>query len=162
MSSSSDGFSGSGLASFCVISLGISIPILIMLTSYFICSPKYRCCKNTRTRAWCCNLRGNDAVDSDTDSILLDVLERRSEDENSHRDIYRISSTIGFETIQELQTWYNNFEGNRSAAEAGSSNITRNNRRNNTTGRITPPPSYASLYSYNDDVPSYDDLPKLV
>ena len=160
MSSSSDG--SSGIISFCIISLGISIPILVMITSYFICSPKYRCCKNTRTRLWCCNLKGNDAVDSDRDSILLDELERRSDDENSHRDIYRISSTLGFNTIQELQTWYNNFEGNRSAAETGSSNIRRNNRMNNTTGRITPPPSYASLYSCNDDVPSYDDLPKLV
>ena len=152
MSSSSDGYGG--LTSFCIISLGVSIPILVMISAYFICSPKYRCCKNTTTRSWCCNLTGNDTVDSDTDAIILDELE--------NQDIYRISSTIGFETIQELQTWYNNFEGNRSAAEAGSSNIRRNNRRNNTTGRITPPPSYASLYSYNDDVPSYDDLPKLV
>ena len=133
-----------------------------MLTSYFICSPKYKCCRNQRTGLWCCSLNGNDTVDSDDHSILLNTLGGQSDNEDSDQNIYRISSTIGFETIQELQIWYNNFEGNRSAAEAGSSNVRRNNRRNNTTGTITPPPSYASLYSHDDDVPSYDDLPKLV
>lgn len=157
MSSTSDGSYG-GLSALAIINLGIWIPIIVMISAYFMCSTKYRYCKSIRTGKWCCLIRrSNDEEDFDNAIILRNDVESRVNDNDS--DIYRISSGIGFESLEELQLWYNNFEENRQQPHTG---VIQNNSTRRNAGRSTPPPSYASLYSRDDDVPSYDDLPKFV
>ena len=157
MSSSSDGSYG-GLSALAIINLGIWIPIIVMISAYFMCSTKYRYCKSIQTGKWCCFIKSCNDDEDFVDSIILrNDVESRVNDNDS--DIYRISSGIGFESLEELQLWYNNFEENRQQARAG---VRQNDTTRSNTGRSTPPPSYASLYSRDDDVPSYDDLPKFV
>ena len=157
MSSTSDGSYG-GLSALAIINLGIWIPIIVMISAYFMCSTKYRYCKSIRTGKWCCLIkRSNDVEDFDNAIILRNEVGSRVNDNDS--DIYRISSGIGFESLEELQLWYNNFEENREQPHTG---VISNSSTRRNAGRSTPPPSYASLYSRDDDVPSYDDLPKFV
>ena len=159
MSSTSDGATYGGLSALAIINLGIWIPIIVMISAYFMCSTKYRYCKSIRTGEWCCYIKRIDIEGDSDDTIMLrNVLEGRVNSDEP--DIYRISPNIGFDSLEELQQWYNNFEENRHIQQSRSH--PNNTIRNNTTVAATPPPSYASLFSRDDDVPSYDDLPKLV
>ena len=117
MSSASDGSYG-GLSALAIINLGIWIPIIVMISAYFMCSTKYRYCKSIHTGKWCCFIKSCNDDEDFVDSIILrNDVESRVNDNDS--DIYRISSGIGFESLEELQLWYNNFEENRQQARAG-------------------------------------------
>ena len=163
MSSSSDGYGG--LSPVVIINLGIWVPILVMFSAYFLCSTKYKCFKNTNTGKWCCSIckrNPNDTVDSGLDhSIIMNIIQSRSDDQEFNREVFSISTDLGFETMEDLQLWYNNYEESRSVQASLATN--NNQSPINKYGRAAPPPSYASLFSSNDDgLPSYDDLPKLV
>ena len=160
MSSTSDG-TYAGLSSLAIINLGIWIPIIVIISAYFMCSTKYRYCRSIRTGEWCCFIKRNDdESDSDNSIILPSIHEGRIND--VHSDIYRISSNLGFESLEELQLWYNNFEETRQVPQSAGNSNNSTRIDIDITGRNTPPPTYASLYSDDEDVPSYDDLPKLV
>merc|ERR1712133_204803 len=144
MSSTSDGATYGGLSALAIINLGIWIPIIVMISAYFMCSAKYRYCKSIRTGEWCCYIKRMDIEGDSDDTIMLrNVLERRVNSDEP--DIYRISPNIGFDSLEQIQQ---------------SRSHPKITTRNNTSVAATPPPSYASLFSRDDDVPSYDDLPK--
>ena len=87
----------------------------------------------------------------------MDVIEDRSVSQDVRQDIYRISTGEAFQTLEELQSWYNNFEHNR-LSQVGSES--HNNRYNN--GRTTPPPSYETLFPCSDNILSCTSLQKHV
>ena len=154
MSSSSDGYAG--LSALAIINLAIWIPIIVMVSAYYSCSTKYRGCRNTMTGECCFKCKGN-SDDSMDESVLMSIIETGSDDPDFDPNIYSISNSIGFDSVEELQIWYNNFEQRRTMQS-----ISRNGQRRFNSRIATPPPSYASLYSHNDDLPFYDDLPNLV
>ena len=153
MSSSSDSYDG--LSPVTIINLGIWVPICVMVVAYFVCSTKYKCCKNTRTGLCCCNIKQGDVADRGRDhTIVMSTIEDRNQ--NHHQDIYRISSGQAFETLDELQYWYDNFEENSSSPESVA------NRTCNNGWTTPPPPSYESLFPCSDNVSTCADLPKPV